>query len=81
LGSKTLTLAGGVLTFDAADVTWSQHATGFTNARYAVMYKSTGTPADDTPIAYADFSADKGNVSGDLVLQMDAAGIWTDTVS
>jgi len=81
LGSKTLTLAGGVLTFDAADITWSQSGTGFSTARYAVLYKSTGTPGNDTPVAYADFSTNKGNVSGDLVLQMDAAGIWTDTVS
>jgi hypothetical protein len=81
LASKTLTLDTGVLTFDAGNVTWSQEAGGFDDARYAVLYKSTGTPANDTPICYADFAADKGNVAGDLVLEMDAAGIWTDTVS
>jgi hypothetical protein len=81
LASNTLTLAAGVLTFDCADITWSQSGSGFSTARYAVLCKSTGTPANDTPVAYANFAADKGNVSGDLVLQMDAAGVWTDTVS
>jgi hypothetical protein len=77
LASKTLTLSGGTVTFDAADVTFSQSAGGFTNARYAYLYLDTGTDGTSQLVAYADFGADKGNVSGDLVLQMDAAGIFT----
>ncbi|MGB8275371.1 MAG: hypothetical protein WCF16_08915, partial [Alphaproteobacteria bacterium] len=64
-------------TFDANDVTWLQSATGFSNARKAVLYKDTGVATTSRLIAYADFAADKGNVAGDLTLQMDAAGIIT----
>jgi hypothetical protein len=81
LANKTVTLNSGTVTVDADDVTFSQNAGGFTNARYAVLYKSTGTPANDTPIAYEDFGADKGNVSGDLVIEMSANGIFTKTTS
>lgn len=77
LASKTLVLAAGVVTFDAADVTILQHAAGFSNGRYGILYKDTGNAATSILIAYADFTTNKGNVSGDLVLQMDAAGIWT----
>lgn len=82
LASKTLTMGTGVTTFDAADITWSQSGTGFTTARYAVLYKdSAGASSTDLLIAYADFGSDKGNVSGDLVLQMDATGIFTVSVA
>ncbi|MGB8274058.1 MAG: hypothetical protein WCF16_02180 [Alphaproteobacteria bacterium] len=77
LSGKTVTLASGTVTFDANDVTWLQSATGFSNARKAVLYKDTGVATTSRLIAYADFGADKGNVSGDLTLQMDAAGIIT----
>jgi hypothetical protein len=77
LASKTLTLASGVVTFDAADLTWLQNAAGFSNARYAVMYVDTGTDATSQLISYADLGASVGNVSGDLVLQWDAAGLLT----
>lgn len=77
LSSLTLTLSGATATFDAADVTWSQHASGFSNARHAVIYKDTGTAATSTLIGWCDFGADKGNVSGDLILNFNAAGILT----
>jgi hypothetical protein len=77
LTGQTVTLSSGTVTFDATDVTWTQSASGFSNARKAVLYKDTGTASTARLIAYADFGADKGNVSGDLTLQMDAAGIIT----
>jgi hypothetical protein len=77
LASKTLNLAAGVVTFDAADITFSQSAGGFSNARYAILYVDSGTDSTSPLVAYADFGADKGNVAGDLILQMDAAGIFT----
>ena len=72
-----MTLSAGTVTFDAADATWPQSAAGFSNARKAILYKDTGTASTSPLIAYADFGADKGNVTGDLTLQMDAAGIIT----
>ena len=68
LASKTLGVTSNTLTFDCADITWSQSAGGFTTARIAVLYKSTGTPGTSTLVAYYDLGSDKGNVAGDLVL-------------
>ena len=77
--NESVALAVGVVTFDLDDITWLQHAAGFTDARYAVMYESTGVPANDVPICFADLGGNKGNVDGDLTLQMDAAGVFTIT--
>ncbi len=76
LANESVTLDTGVVTFDADDVTWSQGASGFTDARYVVAYKYTGTPAAETPIAYADLGGDKGNDDGDLTLELAADGIF-----
>ncbi len=75
VGTKTVALSGGVVTFDGDDVTWAKDAAGFTDARYAVLYKSTGDPATDIPIAYGDLSTDRNNVGDDLTIQMDGDGI------
>jgi hypothetical protein len=77
LTAKTVALAGSVVTFDAADATWLQSVTGFSNARYAVMYKDTGVAATSPLVGYLNFVTDKGNVSGDLVIQWSATGIFT----
>jgi len=76
LASKTVVLAGSVVTFDAADATWLQSLAGFSNARYGVMYKDTGVAATSPLIGYLNFVTDKGNVSGDLVIQWSASGIF-----
>jgi len=75
--TPTITLAGGTVTFDSDDPTWLQSGSGFADARYAVVYFYTGTPATERPICYADLGGNKGNVSGDLTLELNAAGIWT----
>lgn len=77
LTNESIALAGGTVTFDADDVVWAQGAAGFTDARYAVLYKYTGTPAAETPICYADLGGDKGNNDGDLTLELAADGIFT----
>lgn len=79
--NQVITLAAGTLKFDMDDCTWYQDGSGFTNARYAICYIYTGTPANDTPIAYADLGGDKGNQTGDLTLEMNANGIFTQTNS
>lgn len=81
LANQVCSLAAGTVTFDADDIVWSQSGTGFSDARYAVVYYSTGTPANDRVICYADLGGDVGNVSGDLTLEMNASGIWTLTNS
>lgn len=77
LTSVTLNESAGTTTFSAANVTWTHNAAGFSNARYAIIYKDTGTAATSTLIGYIDFGADKGNVAGDLVLQWNGSGIFT----
>jgi hypothetical protein len=77
LGTPTVVDSSGTITFDAADTTWTQNAGGFANARYAVIYKDTGTAATSTLIGWVDFVSDKGNVAGDLTLQWNASGIVT----
>ena len=77
LTSRTINEAGGVVTFDAADITWTQSGAGFSTARYSILYKDTTVNATSPLVAYLDFTSDKGNVSGDLILQMDAAGLFT----
>ena len=75
LASPTVALNSGTVTFDAADVTWTQSGTGFSNARYAIIYKSTGTSSTSPLIAYVDFGTDVGNTVADLVLVWSASGI------
>ena len=71
--------ASGVVTIDMADVVIAQDASGFTNARYAVLYKDSGVDSTSPIFAWADFGADKSIVGGSLTLAIDAAGIFTVT--
>ena len=77
--TKTVTVASGTVTVDAADpATWAQSATGFSNARYAILYKDTGTTTTSPLIAYHDFGSDVGNTTGDLTVSFDATnGVFT----
>lgn len=81
IASQDISLAAGTVKFDCEDLTWNQSGSGFSDAYYAVLYKYTGTPANDRVIAYADLSGPVGNVSGDLTLEMDTNGIFQKTCS
>lgn len=74
LASKTVTLdtANNRVDYDAADVIWN--AVTFT-ARYAVLYKSTGTAATSPLIACIDFGGDKSPAAEDFVLIWATAGL------
>lgn len=75
VGTQTVAVASHTLTADCADVTWTQHASGFSNARTAVLYAASGG-TDTWLIAYYDLTSDRGNVAGDLVLGTPS-GIFT----
>ena len=78
VGSVTVsTPSSGVITIDAADIVIAQDASGFTNARYAVLYKDSGVEATSPIFAWANLGADKSIVGGSLTLAIDAAGIFT----
>ena len=74
LGTKTVTQDDtdneGV--FDAADVTWS---TATITARGAVIYKSTGTAANDLLICYLDFVTDQSSSAADFIIAWNAEGV------
>lgn len=76
IGSITVTSsAGGVLTIDGSDVSWLQGATGFTNARYMILYKDTGVASTSPLIGYHDFTLDRQNDDNDLLIVWNANGI------
>lgn len=78
LASKTFTSSSLVVTFDAADVTWT--ATSITH-RYAVLWDDTPTTPADPLIMYIDNGGDLTTSSTDLVYQFAAGGLFTITVA
>ena len=76
LGSKTSAYTGGTNTtaLDAADTTWSASTI---TARYAIIYKSTGTAATSPLIGWVDFGADVVSSAGNFTITWDAGGIFT----
>ncbi len=81
LGTVTVNRSTGTVTFDAADVVWTQSASGFSTARKFVIYKSTGTGTTSRLFSVVTADADVGNVSGDLTIAWNSSGIatWTTT--
>lgn len=63
--------------FDASDSIWV-NAT-ITDARGAVLYKSTGNAATDRLIEYVDFGSNKSSSAGDFKIEWGANGIITAT--
>lgn len=81
LGSKTLTYTGAtnVIMLDAADVQWTTAT--ITNARYAIIYDSTGTDSTSVLIGLVDFGGNVSSNAGNFTIAWDAAGMLTGTVS
>lgn len=77
LTSPTVTRATNTVTFDAADVVWTQNAGGFSNARKFIVYRSTGTASTSKLYSVVTADADVGNVTGDLTIQWNVSGIAT----
>jgi hypothetical protein len=75
LTSTEITLASGVLKFDAADVTWSSST--IPDASKAVHYFETGNAATDALGFLSEFSAPASSAGGDFVIQWHANGIFT----
>jgi len=57
---------------DADNVVW----TGDIIARYAVIYKDTGTPSTSTIIGILDFGADKESSNSDFEINFDSEGMF-----
>lgn len=87
-GYARQTLAGVTAAFGAGDdvdlsftpITFAQNAAGFTNGRYAILFKDTGGADSTNPVfAVIDLNATVSVVPGDLVLSAPAGGLiqWT----
>lgn len=74
LGTKSITYdaANNRAYFDAANTTWSASTL---TARYAIIYRSTGTASTSELLGYVDFGQDESSSSGDFTLQWSADGI------
>ena len=70
-----ITLASGVLTFDAADVSWSSST--IANAMAAVGYTNVSGAATDQLIWLSDFVTAASSSSGTFTVQWSASGIFT----
>ena len=81
LASVTVARATNTVTFDAADVVWTQSGAGFSTARKFPIYKSTGVAATSRLYSVVTADGDVGNVTGDLTRAWNASGIatWTTT--
>jgi hypothetical protein len=80
LTSPTATYEAGTneSRFDAADIEWT--AATFT-ARYAVIYKNTGTSSTSPLIAYIDFGENVTVTSGTFKITLGAEGVFKVTES
>jgi hypothetical protein len=77
LTSPTVTRSTGTVTFDGADIVWTQSASGFSTARKFAVYKSTGVSTTSRLFSLVTADADVGNVTGDLTIAWAASGIST----
>jgi hypothetical protein len=58
------------LRFDADDPAWT--AVTFTNGRYAIIYKDTGSAATSPLMGYIDFGANQSPSGIDFTIQFDS---------
>lgn len=79
LTSPDATNSSGTITVDASDpAAYAQHASGFSDAKYAVYYKNASSVDANSPvIALETFTSALGNKTGSLTLQLSASGIFT----
>lgn len=75
LGSVTITQddANDRIVVDAADTAWS--SSSIPNARYAIIYKSTGTASTSPLIACVDFGSNISSSLTTFTIQWNANGI------
>lgn len=70
-GSQTWTIVSSVPTLRADAITLNQDASGFTNARWGIIYNDTA--AGKQVLAYIDLGTDRSIVSGSLTLDWNGA--------
>lgn len=71
VGSQTWTIVSGVPTLRADMITLAKDDSGFTNARWGILYNNTD--AGKRAIAYIDLGTDRSIVSGSLTFDWNGA--------
>jgi len=79
LASVSWSETGGVGTLDAADVSLTQNASGFTDAYWAILYNDSA--GSDEAIAFVDLGGPVSEQDGPVAINWNASGILTITVS
>ena len=74
LGSKTRANVSTTAVLDAADASWTTAT--ITNARYGVLYKSTGTDSTSPILGIYDFTSDQSVSSGTFTVVFSANGCY-----
>jgi len=73
IGSTTWTEADGVATFDGANISLAQNGSGFTDARWGIIYNETAT--NNEAIAFVDLGAAISEQAGAVAIN------WSDSPS
>ncbi|NIU50077.1 MAG: hypothetical protein GWN74_13570 [Thermoplasmata archaeon] len=63
----------GLVTLDAANVSWTSSTI---TARYAIIYKDTGTASTSPLIGFIDFGQDESTTNGTFQVTFDDDGIF-----
>lgn len=77
ISNISVSVASNKVVVDGDDVSWASNAGGFTNARYAIIYKATGTASTSPLIGYINFTGDRGNTIAPLLIVWSSSGIIT----
>jgi hypothetical protein len=75
LTATEVTLASGVLTFDAADVSWASST--IASAMAGVFYTNVGSAATDQLVLLSDFVTAASTTNGTFTIQWHSSGILT----
>ena len=73
--TPAITVAAGVLKYDAADVVWATST--IADAQAAVGYFTTGSGATDEIYWLSDFTATAATANGTFTIEWNVAGIFT----
>lgn len=75
--TATFSQTAGTATLDATNVTIATDASGFTDARWGIIYNETAT--NNEAIAYLDLGTARSIQAGSLTINWNASGIGTKT--
>jgi hypothetical protein len=77
LASQSWAEASGTATFDATDVTWTQHASGPSGIYWGILYDNTIASPADPAILFVDMGGAISLQDGDITVSWNSSGIFT----